>query len=83
MFCMVFCYVLSFGKFSEVDVMLVLEKIVIPLLSNDSVLFLLCCWQNVSWVWSPGMVFGHGSFLYVSIILVFLMYYQYFLAIYF
>jgi hypothetical protein len=29
MFCMVFCYVLSFGKFSEVDVMLVLEKIVI------------------------------------------------------
>jgi hypothetical protein len=36
---MLFCYVLSFGKISEVDVMLVLEKIVILVLSNDSILF--------------------------------------------
>jgi hypothetical protein len=39
MFCMLLCYVLSFGKISEVHVMLVLEKIVILVLSNDSVLF--------------------------------------------
>jgi hypothetical protein len=39
LFCMLFCYVLSFGKISEVDVMLVLEKIVILVLSNDSVIF--------------------------------------------